>query len=691
MQKLQNSSFWFDETDNVDVLTGEKVNLGKDYIKLAATKRAIANFVQIVTGENIPVKFNKKGDSYTDGKSVTISANLKSRDFDPAVGLALHEGSHILLTDFDTLRALNSDWIKENMKATIQLVAKKYGFYVEEMNDAGDGRIKTDEIDTWSAVNYIKNNLKDLLNIVEDRRIDNYIFKSAPGYKAYYHAMYDKYFNAKVIDKALQSNEKTSSDWDSYFFRICNITNPNRNLDALPVLRKVWKALDLKNIERLKDSWMALDVAMDIFCIVEESLPSPIAKNKQKPKNGKGKGKSGNSNQNQGSSSTPQGKAKDDGSKAKGGEAQISNGGNANAPSVELTDAQKRQLSNAIQKQKEFNRGDSRKSNISKKDEKIVEAISTSGSETKQVGNDSLKDYWNQKNGITDCIVVKNLTKDLADSGVYNTFSTNYSWRQDGKITCVQKGIVLGKMLGRKLQIRNEANTLKYTRLNKGKIDKRLVSSLGFGAENVFHSSLIEQFNNSVVHLSIDASGSMSGSKFEKSIIAATAIAKAASMTNNFDVVISFRSTEDMGRKSLPAIFIAYDSRKHKVNRLLTILPLMNACGITPEGLCFEAIMEQIDSSSHGKDSYFINFSDGEPYFENSDIAYYGDKANLHTRQQVEKMRAKGVKVLSYFIHGGYIGNEDNFKTMYGKDSQFIDTNQIVPLAKSLNKMFTEK
>ena len=78
MRKLQNSSFWFDETDNVDVLTGEKVNLGKDYIKLAATKRAIANFVQIVTGENIPVKFNKKGDSYTDGKSVTISANLKT-------------------------------------------------------------------------------------------------------------------------------------------------------------------------------------------------------------------------------------------------------------------------------------------------------------------------------------------------------------------------------------------------------------------------------------------------------------------------------------------------------------------------------------------------------------------------------------------------------------------------------------
>ena len=684
MSNYNNSSFWFDQTDSVDVLTGEKINIGKDYIKLAATKRAIANFVQIVTGKNIPVNFNSKGDSYTDGKSVTISANLKDRDFDPAVGLALHEGSHILLTDFNTLKELNRGWIETNMQATMEMVSKKYK-YVEDNGS----------MDVWTTTNYIRRNLKDLLNIVEDRRIDNYVFKSAPGYKAYYHSMYDKYFNAKVIDKALQSEEMTSNNWESYFFRICNITNQNRNLDALPVLRKVWNTLDLKNVERLKDSWMALNVAMDIFNIVEESLPKPEAEKKSKSKNGKGKDGNDKSNGNKKSPSTPQGQSKDDGSKAKGGDATISNGtpnNTGNSPSVELTDAQKRQLSSAIQKQKEFNSGDSKKTNLSKKDTQIVEAISTSGSETKQVGNSSLKDHWSSKSGITDCIVVKNLSKDLADSGVYNTFSSiSYSYHHEEKVNAIQKGMVLGKMLGRKLQIRNEANTLKYTRLNKGKIDKRLIASLGYGAESVFQTSFIEQFNNSVVHLSIDASGSMSGSKFEKSLIAATAIAKAASMTNNFDVVISFRSTEDMGRKSLPAIFIAYDSRKHKVNRLLTILPLMHSCGITPEGLCFEAIMEQIDSATTTKDSYFINFSDGEPYFENSEIVYYGEKATLHTKQQVEKMTAKGVKVLSYFIHSGYVGNQDNFKRMYGKDAQFIDTNQLVPLAKSLNKMFTEK
>jgi len=54
-------------------------------------------------------------------------------------------------------------------------------------------------------------------------------------------------------------------------------------------------------------------------------------------------------------------------------------------------------------------------------------------------------------------------------------------------------------------------------------------------------------------------------------------------------------------------------------------------------------------------------------------------------------MIAKGVKVLSYFIGGGYGSNEDNFKHMYGKDASFIETSQLVPLAKSLNKMFTEK
>ena len=91
-----------DDNLNVDVLTGEKLKPGKDLVKLAATKRAISNFVNIVTGQNIPVTFKGK-DSYTDGKKVVIGSNLKDGNFDVAVGLALHEGSHIKLTNFDSL------------------------------------------------------------------------------------------------------------------------------------------------------------------------------------------------------------------------------------------------------------------------------------------------------------------------------------------------------------------------------------------------------------------------------------------------------------------------------------------------------------------------------------------------------------------------------------------------------------
>ena len=47
--------------------------------------------------------------------------------------------------------------------------------------------------------------------------------------------------------------------------------------------------------------------------------------------------------------------------------------------------------------------------------------------------------------------------------------------------SAIVSGIILGKQLGRKLQVRNTDRTLKSTRLKTGKIDKRLLSQLGFG------------------------------------------------------------------------------------------------------------------------------------------------------------------------------------------------------------------
>ena len=95
-----NSSFWMDD-DFLDEDKSKDANK-VDYVKLAGYKRAIGNFVRIVTGkDDIPVIYSSGNDSYTDGKKVVISSKLDENEFDSTVGLALNEGSHIALTDFN--------------------------------------------------------------------------------------------------------------------------------------------------------------------------------------------------------------------------------------------------------------------------------------------------------------------------------------------------------------------------------------------------------------------------------------------------------------------------------------------------------------------------------------------------------------------------------------------------------------
>jgi len=167
------------------------------------------------------------------------------------------------------------------------------------------------------------------------------------------------------------------------------------------------------------------------------------------------------------------------------------------------------------------------------------------------------------------------------------------------------------------------------------------------------------------------------------------AIAKACSMIENMDVVVSFRSADNVGgaREYLPVIGIIYDSRKDHLSKLVKIMPQVRACGTTPEGLCFAAIMNELVKASKGKDAYFVNMCDGMPWFAN----YGGEEALNHTKQQVKKMRKEGIKVLSYFIGGNSYGSQkEDFQTMYGKDSNFINTNNLVTLAKTMNNKFLE-
>ena len=214
--------------------------------------------------------------------------------------------------------------------------------------------------------------------------------------------------------------------------------------------------------------------------------------------------------------------------------------------------------------------------------------------------------------------------------------------------TYVEDGIRLGTMLGRKLQIRSETRETKYTRKLKGRIDKRLIAELGFDNENVFSQTFMDSYPDAFLHISVDASGSMSGDKWDKTMTSVVAMAKAIDMITNVDLVISFRSTHNSRNsrrrnQQYPLILIAYDSRKDSFNKVKTLFKYINVAGTTPEGLCYEAIMNDMIPTSKDRESYFLNFSDGMPMFDNSDVSYHYDQATNHTKKMVDEIKTKGI------------------------------------------------
>lgn len=647
------SSYWFDDIDtDFTYKVGHRKQV--DYTKLAAAQRAIGNFVNIVTGKQIPVKFQNNEESWTDGKSVTIGSRIEDKNFDPAVGLALHEGSHIAFTNF---KLLDGCYIGSSFHSHIAM-------------RGGDPDMNMVESDIMKV--------KDLFNWIEDRRIDYHVYTNAPGYRKYYESMYAKYFDSKIVDKGLKSDEKTDEDWDSYMFRIINLTNPNRRLNALEVLPKVWKLIDLKNINRLKSSEDALNVAIEVYKVVSKQIKDTTSKQQQTKSNKASQQKSKSDCGNPDSDSIS---------------GNINDGQTKTAPKQEeLSDREHERLEKQINKQKDFIDGNPKKiGKLTKKDNAIVRSIKESGTESVFVNTG----HYGGTIYNVDCIVIKKMTHavmchmdDIFDS--YNLQKGKDPNSYYGPGSGIQEGILLGKQLGKKLQLRNEERSLKSTRLNAGKIDRRLISELGFQNASVFHRIVTDRYKNFFIHISIDASGSMGGRRFRNAMKSAVAIAQAASMTTGIRVQISLRGTSNLkGNMEKTVTVYAYDSAKDKMSKIKNYFPYLRTFGCTPEGLSFKSILPYIKQDAKGDECIFINYSDGAPSSVSG--CAWGYNGISFTRKVVNEMKELGINVLSYFIDGketGYSG--DYFRRMYGDTAEFIDTCNLTQISKSMNKKFLE-
>ena len=644
------SDFWDTRKSTLvdDILSDTEVKTKpkKDHMALAGHKRAIGNFVRIVSGQNIPVKFADRGDSYTDGKKVVISSTINERTFDETVGLALHEGSHIAFSDF-------------NIFAEVRNWHEIGGFEL------------TPERMTF---------LRNMINYIEDRRVDSIVFKSSPGYKGYYHSMYAKYFNHKTITKGLNSNMYREIDLDSYMFRIVNFTNEGTDLDALPRLKEIYRMINMGNISRLKNTEDVIEVASEVCKLVFKMIESFDAKGK-----GEGEGTPEDTDGEQQESETSSSPSPSGGTEVDTGDKQMTpDQDSVPTPSNgdELNPKIQKQVENLFKKEQDFLDGKTQKGKLTKNDNKIIEALGNSNSELTEVGGGNL--------GKTNVVVIPTLTKELIDSKAFHFLYNHNYYGKEIREKSINDGIRLGSILGKKLKVRGEEKDLIFTRQNSGKINKRLIAELGFDNGNVFSQVFKERYNKANLHISIDASGSMNGNKFEKSITSTIAMIKACEMAGNINVVVSFRWTQE----DKPVVIICYDSSKDKISKIKTLWNALHVGGTTPESLCYEAIMKKWLSGVRGEDNYFINYSDGEPWFSNGEVYYHGDRAQEHTRKMVKMMKNNGIKISSYFIsEGSYLrdSTKNNFNQMYGKDAVFIDPTNMMQVAKSMNSKFLEK
>ncbi len=678
-KKKNYASFWMDDLGK----GGSRFGISSDFkggssdivksIKLNSYRSAVANFVKILTNKDIPVCFAGR-DSYTDGKSVTISTDIKDDNFDVTVGLALHEASHILLTDFTILPILSSGNHTEVEKRATRFPS------------ASDGRKVA----------------KELLNWVEDRRIDNYVFSTSPGYKAYYHKLYDYYFNNdKLITKALKSKKyRNNKVMDSWMMHIVNMTNANFNPNAFTGLAEVTKIIDLANISRLKSTNDALDVVLAMMDVILEHLDwTPQAQQPQQPQAGNGE-----AGEEQESSNSDEEGDSGEGEEGDSGE--------------DFTDKEIEAMENHLAKQKKFTNDETSKKIATRSLANKLEQVEKQGATIEQVGGKYTclnydvtgKEFiasaaskellvqarkavndasWGSQQRKDAQALVQQLQqqRDMLDDHYFHTNKPEYT-------KAIEDGLLMGQLLGRKLQMRNESRERVDNRLRSGKIDNRRLSAAGYGVESIFHQIAVDKYKKANIHLSLDGSGSMGGENWENTVKLAASIAKAITYTNNVSMQISIRVTSE----NSPANYFIYDSRNNTIRELQIILGSFRPNGATPEGLCFESMIKknQLVKANADMDSYFVNISDGEP----GGVGQYdGTTAMNHTKAQVTKMRNDlGMNILSYFMseHHSNINFANTnagkmFQGMYGKAATQVQPDNILHIAKTLNNMFMGK
>lgn len=739
------SSFWMDQSAERWRGQLEGVKWGKrdknlsELIELVSYHRAITNFVKITTGKEIPVRW-AGSQSHTCGQSIQLSAEIDQSNFDVTVGLALHEASHVLLTDFQLTNDLYS-WLRPYSLPPM----RRSGVLQDLRNQASPIIDRIHKCFGLSGNNAAVDVFHQIANWLEDRRIDHFVFSSSPGYKAYYHKLYNHYWNTEQTAQALSSAlYRDPRNWESWKLHIYNLISPYSKINALPNLAKIAKVIDVRNVGRwtsTKDVFYTTIEVLNLVLDTVESLPALPAQAPpppaQKPQQadpadldyadlyddqqddvdddqeeqeeeddaGQQQDKEGGSNQlsdqnvvNDRPTSNQQQPSSGDDEDDDGSDSQQADDDPLDH-SAEAEQAADRLL-NQQDKFLDQERMDNFKVKASRNLQRELEETAAQDMEVvvtsfKGVGNVPagvvIQDYTTRKVSTLLHALETGQAKWKEDIGPYGVNPVDW-FNYPHNTKAVTDGIQFGQLLGRKLVRHNEQRSTVTNRLRSGKIDLNRLAHAGYGIESVFKQTQIDQCKPATIHISLDASGSMNGDRWRAAIKMVVAIAKAATMVQNVAIKVDARNASSDSARAI----ILYDSKINPLQHLTKLLTYFQPSGSTPESLCFEAMMIKnlIASGSHSHDSYFINLSDGQPGGPND---YQGYKAIVHCQQQCSKIESQlKATILSFLINEeastqGLSGIDGKvFQRMYRSAARAIDTNSLPSVASELNQILLQ-
>ena len=715
----QTSRFWLDEYSYRSLLNKDSnsVNLSEVIEKFKILK-TIGNFVNIVTGESYPVKF--EGDqAFTNGKEITISADCK--DFDSVCGLSIHEASHIKYS--------------QDLYKVFELVSKEMD-YLTNGSKVKDFKspIVNKLVDICKKLNKplkstapkLLTYIHELINIVEDARIDAITQKEFPGYKGYYDALYLQYIYTPTIAQKLKEPILNEESYFSYKVNLLLFLSKHldNNLLKLKGGSEIEVILDVKNIYKIS-AMDVLDKVFKIYDIISKNViekPKQLGNNKdsklaklQKSKKSNGNDsvdfnlnndlkndESNESSKNENSEDKSEDKKYN---KSKSNESDelessesntkdsdnkdsdnkhTSNEGDATSSTKNLDDELFNDATNSVSEPFKdlinYINGKSKKTKLSTSEINLIKLFSNNKFKIKKT---VVFDPINNKKYNINVVVVNKLDESILQ------YLPELAGKKNSHIEkMVNAGLNLGKSLGSKLQLMNDSHLDVSIRRKTGDLNGRLLAEIGLGNTKIFDRKTIKEYKKQFIHISIDSSYSMTGRKWNDSLKMAATICSAAKFVNGMRVQVSIRSTAffTLGDE-IPYVAIIFDSKFDDISHIRNWWPRLKTPGITPEAICFEAIKDIILESSKDKNSYFINISDGDPCYSRKDGFYYSDFAAEHTQSVMKLFKNAGIKIISYFIDDNKNTNT-YFSKMYGKDAQFIDCTNLNEIARSLNKRF---